>query len=288
MDLVPPRYPERPYGVEIIDLADDAIEYTGGRRPRQQRRRALSAGHPEDDHALAGGTPPRRLAAPVPFHVRPAGEVRPARSLSIARRPDSLGAQQYRLLKYKLKEGSDPRVIGVSSPSPREGKTTASANLGLALAEGRKIRIMLLDLNLRSPSLTTMFGLDGSGSVASQLQRKRRDPESYWDVLELGSRLHLMGGGGPTENPAPLLNSDELTQLVSDLAEHYDYVVVDLPAVLQAADVKIVLEQLDGLLLVCRAGRTTRSNVTTTLDQLGTNRVHGLLMLDVPPRYMPK
>ncbi len=263
--------------VEIIDLADDDVEF--GRR---LARPADQVPHPQQ------GAARRQIAAPAPFHVRPAGEVRPAAALSIARRPDSVSAQQYRLLKYKLKEGSDPRVIGFSSPSPREGKTTAAANFGLALAEGRRVRIMMLDLNLRGPALIDMFGLTGSGSVAAQLQHKRREPEGYWDVLELGSRLHIMGGGGPTGNPAPLLNSDELTRLVFDLAEHYDYIVVDLPPILQVADVKIVQEHLDGLVLVCRAGETTKSTIAAAVNQLGPAKVHGLLMLDVAARYMPK
>lgn len=272
------RHGDYPDGVEIIDLSEEEIEYAGRRRQRLPGAPAYlqSSGHV------------RQIAAPAPFHVRPAGEVRPAHALCIARRPDSLAAQQYRLLKYKLKEGVDPRVIGISSPREREGKTTATANLGLALAEGRRVRIMLLDLNLRRPALVEMFGIEGGGGVGEQLRRKRRDPDAYWDVLELGSRLHLMAGGGPTDNPAPLLNSEELPRLIYDLAEHYDYVVVDLPAVSSAADVKIVQEQLDALVLVCRAGATTKSALTAAMKQLGTAKVQGALMLDVRPRYMPK
>jgi Mrp family chromosome partitioning ATPase len=268
------RYGDYRDGVEIIDLSEDDIEYSG----RYHHHRRLP-GHHEAHPQLPG---------PVPFHVRPAGEVRPAQSLSIARRPDSLAAQQYRLLKYKLKEGTDPRVIGVASPSRGEGKTTATANLGLTLAEGRRVRIMLLDLNLRSPQLIKMFGIEGGGGVAEQLRRKRRDPDGYWDVLELGSRLHLIAGGVPTENPAPLLNSEEVPRLIYDLAEHYDYVVIDLPAVSGAADVKIVQEQLDGLVLVCQAGNTTKAALTNATKQLGTTKIQGVLMLDVLPRYMPK
>lgn len=268
------RYRDYPEGVEIIDIPEDDIEYSG-----TGRRLSRAQHYPSDQ---------QQLASPAPFHIRPAGEVRPAHSLSIARRPDSVAAQQYRLLKYKLKEGIDPRVIGITSPRRGEGKTTAAANLGLALAEGRRVRIMLVDLNLRQPALVEMFGLHGGGCVADQLRRKRRDPDGYWDVLELGSRLHLMAGGAPTDNPAPLLNSDEFPRLVYDLAEHYDYVIVDLPAVSGAADVKIVQEQLDAVVLVCRAGMTTKSTVSGAMKQLGSTKIQGVLMLDVRPRYMPK
>ena len=272
---MPRRISDYPYGVEIIDLSEDEIEYS------EQLRRALP-------RAPAYASGQRQIAAPEPFHVRPAGEVRPANFLCLARRPDSLAAQQYRLLKYKLKEGIDPRVIGITSPRGGEGKTTATANLGLALAEGRRVRIVLLDLNLRHPFLVNMFGIEGGGGVADQLRRKRRDPDAYWDVLELGSRLHLIAGGVPTDNPAPLLNSEEVPRLIYDLAEHYDYVLVDLPAVAGAADVKIVQEQLDAAVLVCRAGATTKAAITNTMKQLGNSKLQGVLMLDVLPRYMSK
>jgi Mrp family chromosome partitioning ATPase len=272
------RYYDPSEGVGVIDVPDDDIEYA-------------EQGHYRGTHAPAPDAylpDQRQIPPPAPLNVRTAGEVRPNRGLCIARRPDSLAAQQYRLLKYKLKEGLDPRVIGVTSPAPAEGKTTAAANLGLALAEGRRVRIMLLDLNLRTPNLIDMFGVQAGASVAEQLRRKRRDAAAYWDVLELGSRLHLMAGGGPVENPARLLGSSELSHLLYDLAETYDYVVVDLPSVLQAADVKTVQDQLDGIVLVCRAAITTRSAINGAVSQLGERRIHGLLMLDVIDRYMPK
>lgn len=230
---------------------------------------------------------PRQLAAPPPFRVRPAGEVRADPALCVARQPDSLAAQQYRLLRYKLKEALDPRMIGVTSPWAGDGKTVAAANLALALAEGRRVRVMLLDLNLREPALASLFGVFAGDGVAEQLRRKRRDPETCWDVLELGPRLHLLAGATPTENPAPLLNSEELPRLLSDLAEHYDYVVVDMPAVLLAAEVQLVQEQLDGLVLVARAGRSTRAAIASSIARLGRSKIHGVLMLEVKDRYLP-
>jgi Mrp family chromosome partitioning ATPase len=277
-----PRHNEYRDGVEIIDLRDDEIGYE---RQSSPVRRTAPYTRPG---AVSYARPGRQLAPPSPFHVRPAGEVRPARTLCIARRPDSLASQQYRLLKYKLKEGLDPRIIGVTSPRPGEGKSTAAANLALALAEGRRVRTLLLDLNLRAPTLGTIFGIVTPGSVGEQLRRKRRDPQAYWDVLELGSRLHLIAGNEPLESPAAVLNSDEVGILLGDLAEHYDYVVVDLPAALLAADVKIVQEQLDGLVLVCRAGASTRTTIVSALAQLGAGKLQGVLMLGVNERYIPR
>ncbi len=230
---------------------------------------------------------PLQIASPVPFNIRPAGEVRPHRSLCIARKPDSAESQQYRLLRYRLKETSDPRLIGISSPVQGEGKTTVAANLALALAEGRRVKIALLDLNLRKPDLAGLFGISVPGSVAEQLRNRRNNPDANWDALELGSRLHLLAGNQGVENPAPLLNSPEMTALMQDMAELYDHVVVDLPAVLMAADVKSIQSDLDAIVLVCRAGFTTKSSLSSAVDQLGAGKIHGALMLEVNSRYLP-
>ena len=122
--------------------------------------------------------------------------------------------------------------------------------------------------------------------MAEQLRTKRGNPDAYWDVLELGSRLHIMGGSAKVDNPAPLLNSPELSLLLQDLAEFYDYVVVDLPAVLKAADVKSIQSELDALVLVCRAGKTTKWSLAQAVDQLGAGKIHGALMLAVNDRHI--
>jgi len=190
------------------------------------------------------------------------------------------------LLKYRLKEGVDPRLIGITSPSPASGKTTAAANLGLALAEGRRAKIMLLDLNLRRPDLAKMFNLPTMTSVADQLRYKQRSPQAPWSVLELRSHLHLMAGGTPTENPSPLLNSEIIRTLLGHLAEEYDYVVVDLPAIINYADVKSVQDLMDGLVLVLRSGSTTRSAFDSSLELLGPTIFLGILFTDMDRRDM--
>ncbi len=264
-------------------------------RQRHSQRSRIHRPHPSQSpipRSAAYGNPAlsarHQLPPPPPLNIRPAGEVRPSKLLAIVRRPDSIAAQQYRLLKYKLKESDDPRVIGITSPRPQEGKTTVAANLALALAEGRRERVMLLDLNMRQPAMSKMFGINFGAGFAEQLRYKHKNPTGNWDVLELGTRLHMIAGGRPIENPAPLLNTEELTQLLYDLPVYYEYVVVDLPAVLVAADVKIVQEFLDGLVLVCKAGVTTKSNVNAAVNQLGLSKLYGVMILNIESRYIPK
>ena len=230
--------------------------------------------------------PQLRLQEASPFIVTSAKEISPHRSLCMALRPESAASQQYRTLRFKLKEGQNPRLIGITSAVPQEGKTTVAANLGLALAEGRKVRVMLLDLNLRAPALARRFGLSVFGSLADQLRLRQRKPDARWEVMQLQDQLHLMAGGEPVDNPSPLLNSDQMAALINDLAAHYDHVVVDLPGVLVAADAGSIQDYLDTLILACRSGFSRRSSVSNAVSRLGPRRLHGVLMLDVDGRFV--
>ena len=276
-----PRNNEYPKGVRIIEVADEEL-----RQPQKALARPSLSSQVQPRHTLPYIAAPHQISALSPFHVWPTGEIQPARSLCIAWAPEALASQQYRLLKYKLKQGIDPHIIGITSPQPREGKSTVAANLSLALAEGRRTRVLLLDLNLRRPSLIAMFGLLTGGCLAEQLRRKHRDPSAKWDVLGLGPSLHLMAGADPMDNPSALLKSEEVARLLSDLMEHYEYIVVDLPAVLQAADVKIIQEQIDGIVMVCRAGVSTKAAINTSIAQLGQAKIQGMVLMDIQTRYL--
>lgn len=264
------RGPEKPSDHGVLDLARESVGADGGARVPQRRRVTQSFG---------SFVPPQDVEPEGAFRVRAGAELAPHRLLCLARRPDGVASQQYRLLRFKLKEDSDPRVVGVTSASQGEGKTVAAANLGMALAEGHQGSVLLLDLNLRNPALGAMFGTPGPVSVADQLRLRHRDARARWNVVELRPRLHLMSGGGPAPNPGPLLNSDEMDLLVGEAAQAYDYVVADLPAVLVGADVKSLQDLLDGLVLVCRSGQAHKAAVRRAVEQLGEARVVGALLL---------
>lgn len=259
------------------DLVPADARAAAVRHDIQRRRRNDTA-----EYAAA----PLQLEEPSPFKIKEAGTLTPHRTFCLALRPDCKAAQQYRLLHYKLKEGANPRLIGVTSAAPREGKTTVSGNLAFALAENQRAKVALVDLNLRGPAMARRLGLSLFGSLGDQLRLKQRHTRSHWEVLGLRDNLHLMAGGEPLENPSPLLNSDQLGILFDDLAAHYDYVVVDLPAILIAADTGSIQDYLDALVLVCRAGFSRQASVSEAARRLGDRRLNGVLMLDVEGRFV--
>lgn len=218
------------------------------------------------------------VSVPTPFRAREVGAMCPDESLFMVHSPDSEQAAQYRLLKFRLKESGDPRVIALTSAQMGEGKTVASANLALALAEGRRTRVVILEANLRKPGLPRLFGIEESGGLSEQLRRRRRDPDGPWDVLELANGFHLLHAGKPAENPAAMLNSEEFARLVGELRLHYDFVVVDTPAMLDNTDMTIIQDLMDAVIMVCKAGNSERSAVRKALQRMSPHNVMGMLL----------
>jgi capsular exopolysaccharide synthesis family protein len=223
---------------------------------------------------------PLQLAAPSPFMHRPAGGVSPDRSIALVHAPDSAAAAQWRLLKFKLKENGDPRVIALASAVANEGKSVAAANLALSLAEGQRARVVLFEANLRTPSLGSLFGIEVPLGLTDQLRRKRREPDTLWELYELASNFFFLPCGRPAENPAAMLGSEQFTGLVRDLRLYYDFVVIDTPGALVAADMNIVQDLVEGVVLVVRSGVSTRSQVQKAIGRLAQHNLVGMVLVE--------
>jgi succinoglycan biosynthesis transport protein ExoP len=179
--------------------------------------------------------------------------------------------------------GSRARSILVTSAQPRDGKTTVSLNFALSLAKlGR--RVLLVDADLRRPSLHRALGIVGRGGLADALRTPgrwqrfvRRDCAPGLDVLPAGD----VSGGF-----AELLASPPMRTLLDEAQLDYDYVVVDAPALLiNAADARILATQVDGVLLVARSGVTGRGTLLSALRQLPN--VSGVVLNDLDASSFP-
>jgi capsular exopolysaccharide synthesis family protein len=143
----------------------------------------------------------------------------------------------------------------VSSAVAGEGKTEVVANLGLALAQSGD-RVMVLDANLRSPGLGERLGmrsgigltevLEGRESIEGVLHRHRTEP------------LAVLTSGSPRPNPSELLDSEQFDAMLGALAESFDFIIVDTPALLSNADAAVVARRASGVILVARAASTSR------------------------------
>ncbi len=188
-------------------------------------------------------------------------------------------ARAYRLLRHRLLAVGDPRVIAVTSAQPGEGKTTCAANLGLALADETLARVLLIDANLRRPSLAQAFGFEPSDSFIERLVVSRDVTPPYLVAAVRGTRLHV--AALPQQRPRSG-HVDRLlfTAALHDLKNEYDYIVIDAAAVLESADADVAGECADGVLLTARAGASHRGAIESAIAQLHPTRVFGTVLID--------
>jgi polysaccharide biosynthesis transport protein len=191
--------------------------------------------------------------------------------------PKSQMSEAFRALRTALllsQPGHPPQVILVTSALPREGKTTAAANLAVTLAQlGDKT--VLVDADLRKPGVGRLLNL-GTGKYAGL--------SSYLaGVSSLGlvtvphpaiPDLAAIPTGPLPPNPADLLSSHKLAEAIAELRTKYKFVVIDSPPIMAATDAVILSVQADGVLLVVRSGETPKEAFTRTRDLLLSVKCH--------------
>jgi Mrp family chromosome partitioning ATPase len=200
--------------------------------------------------------------------------------LVMARDPYSIRADAYRALRHRLSSSGDPRIIAVSSARRGEGKTTCAINLAIALREGARGRVLLAEANLRHPSVAAMLGFAPPDCFGLQLLRHRRQPLEAWVAVEQIPPLHVMAVD-PHGNQPPLLDPVAFSIAMDRLRlAGYDYIVVDTPPVLGSADVNMIADSVDCVLLTAMTGKSTGRGLRQAIDQLGSASVMGAVMMD--------
>jgi Mrp family chromosome partitioning ATPase len=205
------------------------------------------------------------------------------RRLVMLREPDSAAAAAYRVLRYRLTERGNPRVIVVSSPRAKEGKTTCAVNLALALGECGRARVLLVEANLRAPKLAEMLAFMPPQCFGEQVAAHRDQPDEPWVVVEAHSPWLHVAAVKPDQKDRPLIDAPAFAIAIDQLRHAgYDYVVIDTPPVLGTADVNLTQDSSDGVLLVVKARQTAGRHLRRSIEQLAPARILGLVMNDLP------
>ena len=148
-----------------------------------------------------------------------------------------------------------PRLLLVTSGQPVDGKTSTSINLAVALAQ-RGGKVVLIDADLRKPSVHKFLQTDGSPGLSLYLSGSH--DRSGLVVPTAVPNLFILPAGPVPPNPAELLSTGRMRELLQELAREYDHVVLDSPPVLSVTDSTILSVLVDGVILVVRSGKTTR------------------------------
>jgi Mrp family chromosome partitioning ATPase len=201
--------------------------------------------------------------------------------LIMVREPDSPRAAAFRVLRHRLVERGDPRTICVTSAEPGEGKTTCAINLAMSLGECGRARVLLMEANFRNPRLAPMLGFRPPECFSEQLTRHREQPLDPWSVVEVFWPWLHVAAVDPKIGGKPLLDAPAFEIAVARLRPGYDYLVIDSPPILGSADVNLIEDAVDAVLLACWARRSRGRSLTKAIEQLSPAKVIGVTLLDV-------
>ncbi len=220
----------------------------------------------------------RVVAAPV------LGSVSRVRSgaggLYVVREPLGHTAEEFRRVSSALAYtgvGEQVRRLLITSTSPGEGKSTFASNMAVTLAELGST-VIIVDADLRRPRVAEYFGVEGAVGLTTVLlgtvpldEAKLPGPTKTLDVLP---------SGAIPPNPAELLTSAPMRELVDELSRRYDFVIIDSPPVLNVADASLLAPTVDGAIIVVDAGKTRRTQLAHAAERLTASggRVLGMVL----------
>jgi non-specific protein-tyrosine kinase len=201
--------------------------------------------------------------------------------------PRSPASEAYRALRTNLSFYSldEPvRTLVVTSPSPDDGKSLTAANLAVTMAQGG-MRTILVDCDLRRPSLHTFFDLNNEPGLTNLVLDETAEPPLRMTGVD---NLWLLPSGPKPPNPADLLGSKRMDQIVATLLNMADVVIFDAPPVLAVTDAAVLGSKLDGALLVVNSGKTRRDHAARAKEVLekARARIIGATLTNAPKDSM--
>jgi capsular exopolysaccharide synthesis family protein len=191
----------------------------------------------------------------------------------------SPAAEAFRYLGVRLRHLRRDRPLKkilITSTIPEEGKSVAAANLACTLAQKKQQKTLLLEGDVRRPSLSQLFGLGRGPGICECLQSGRSLTASIYHLE--GPDLWILPAGAAPSHPLELLQSGGLPTLMEQLTAWFDWIVIDSPPLLPLADTSVWARMADGILLVARPGITRKRQLKRGLEALESNKLIGALL----------
>ncbi len=191
-----------------------------------------------------------------------------------------MAAEKFRMLGLKLRHMRERRKlkrIVVTGTAPEEGKSLIAANLALNQSRSKVLKTLLVDGDLRRPTVATRLGFDSSLPGLSECLRGERQLSEVVYKLK-GSGLWVLPAGRAPENPLELMQSGRLPELLDRLGEFFDWIVIDTPPVVPVADTTFWMKQADGVVLVMREGVSEKKVVERALEAFDPAVMLGLVV----------
>lgn len=193
----------------------------------------------------------------------------------------SLAAEQFRKLRTFLIKMEPLKTVMVTSALQGEGKTFVAANLAVGIAFDLHLHALLVDCDLRNPSLGEHFGLTDGKGLSDFLVGEESIPSLITHTkLE---RLTMISGGKIPINPSELVGSKKMEAMVQEIKNRYDdrYIIFDTTPILATSEPEILTKLVDGIILVVRAGYTPRETVQQAINLIGKEKLLGVILNQV-------
>jgi len=186
--------------------------------------------------------------------------------------------EQYRRMAAVLHDAHNTQglqVVMVASATASEGKTLTASNLALTFSESYQKRVLLIDADLRRPTLHTVFRLDASMGLGDGLLSKT---ESKMLVRQVSPRLAVLPAGRPSTDPMAGLTSERMRHLIDEARQSFDWVIIDTPPVMLLPDAHLLASMVQGVVMVVRAGATPYDLIKRAVEAIGRNRILGVVL----------
>lgn len=201
-----------------------------------------------------------------------------SRKVVVDQDTDPISKEQYRRLAttlYATQAANGLKVVLVVSALASEGKSLTASNLALTFSESYQKNVLLIDADLRRPSLHDVFGVPGSPGLTDGLGAVE---ERKLSLHHVSPTLTLLTAGLPTSDPMAVLASERMRRLVDEARESFEWVIIDTPPLGLLADANLLADMADGALLVVRAESTPYDMVQRTAHMLGRERLLGVVL----------
>ncbi len=201
----------------------------------------------------------------------------------VALEKESPAAEQYKILREQLRRqrvASGIRSFSITSPVKRDGKTTVAVNLAAALSLDYDEKVLLIDGDLRAPSIHRYFNIPQSPGLADYLDSSSKMKLKSLIQDTFLSGLRILSSGNPSHLASELLAKESMKQIIEEAQCDFPgyHIIIDSPPILSTPDPLIIARHVDGVLLVVRAGKTPRDYLSKALQALNSTKVMGVVL----------
>ena len=269
---------------DVVSVATAVFEAPQGSQSTEVAERTTQVAEPavvplqDQDQDAAAELQTLENAERIPAFPSLEVSVTPSSRLVFFTQPESLAAEKFRFLGVRLRQMRQSRPLKkvlVTSTIPEEGKSLVSANLAGVLAR-RKERVLLIEGDMRRPTLADQLGLGHLNGLAEWLQGGLEKPSNIYRLQ--GPGFWIMPAGEPPANTLELMQSGRLTMLMGQLTSLFDWIIVDSPPLLPLADTTVWARLTDGTLLVAREGKTEKRPLERGLEIIKKSDLLGVVL----------